>query len=175
MKQTLASMIAALSMVPAVATAASLNMKPGLWEIRATTRHLGRPPLPPDLVSKMTPDQRARFEAAMKAQASRPPQTSVTRNCVTQKDLDKPIPFDPGGRDKSCKNTILKSTRTLQLIHIECPGTPPVSGNWKFAAADPKNMTGSMNMKIGAAGNTMTVNSEFAGKWLSASCEGADN
>jgi Protein of unknown function (DUF3617) len=173
MKRALVSMIAALSMVPVVATAASLNMKPGLWEIHATTQHSGMPPIPADVLSKMTPDQRTRLDAALKAQASRPPTQSVTKNCVTQKDLDKPIPFDPGERDKSCKNTILKSTRTLQLIHIECSGAQRVSGDWKFEAVDPKSMTGSMDMKIAGAGNTMTVKSEFTGKWISASCPDA--
>ena len=50
----------------AAGTIQPLDMKPGLWEITLTVRSSGRPPMPPEVVAKLTPEERARIEAKAK-------------------------------------------------------------------------------------------------------------
>jgi len=61
-----------------------LNIKTGLWQLTMTTTVSGRPPIPPEALARMTPEQRAKFEAAMKARASHGPRTRTYKNCVTK-------------------------------------------------------------------------------------------
>src|SRR5713226_7911176 len=72
-----------------------LNVKVGLWQITSTTAISGHlPGVPPETLARMTPEQRARYEAAM--QKATQGQTTTRKHCVTQKDLDK----DPFGEEK---------------------------------------------------------------------------
>jgi Protein of unknown function (DUF3617) len=171
MKRTVALLVASVLSMPALAGAASLNLKPGLWEVHSTVKRSGTPPIPDSVIAKLTPEQKAKLDAALKAQASRPPTNSVTKTCITEEDLKKPIPLDPGGRQKSCKSTLVKSSHTMQMIHVECTGQQNVTGDWKFEAIDPKSMIGTMDMKVSADTHTMTVDGKFQGKWIQASCQ----
>jgi hypothetical protein len=171
MKRAVALIVASVVAIPALASAASLNIKPGLWEVHSTVKRSGAPPIPDSVMAKLTPDQRTKLEAALKAQASKPPKETVTKSCITEKDLEKPIPLDPGGKNKDCKSTLVKSSHTMQMVHVECTGQQNVKGDWKFEAVDSKSMIGSMDMKVSAGSRTMTVNGKFEGKWLQASCE----
>ena len=38
-----------------------LNVKPGNWEITTTTKTVGKAPIPKEILSKMTPEQRSRY------------------------------------------------------------------------------------------------------------------
>ena len=61
-----------------------LDVKPGLWETTTTTEMGGMPPMPADVLAKMTPEQRAKFEAAMKARAAQGAKTTTRRTCLDQ-------------------------------------------------------------------------------------------
>jgi Protein of unknown function (DUF3617) len=171
MKRAVALIVASIVAVPALASAASLDIKPGLWEVQSTIKRSGTPPIPDSVMAKLTPDQREKLEAALKARAAQAPKDTVTKSCITEKDLEKPMPLDPGGKNKDCKSTLVKSSRTMQMIHVECTGQQNVTGDWKFQAIDTKSMIGTMDMKVSAGTHTMTVNGKFQGKWLQASCE----
>jgi Protein of unknown function (DUF3617) len=171
MKRAVALIVATLIAIPALAGAATLNIKPGLWEVHSTIKRSGEPPIPDSVMAKLTPEQRAKVEAALKARAAKGPTETVTKNCITEKDLEKPMPLDPGSHNKDCKSTLVKSSHTMQMIHVECTGQQNVAGDWKFEAIDSKSMIGTMDMKVSAGSHTMTVNGKFQGKWLQASCE----
>ena len=49
------------------------------------------------MIDKMTPEQRAKMEAMMKARGMDGPRTTVTKHCVKKEDLDKPF----GNENKS--------------------------------------------------------------------------
>ncbi len=61
-----------------------LNVKLGLWEVTSTTNVSGMPPIPDDVLARMTPEQRARMEAAMKARSGEGPKTTVRKECITK-------------------------------------------------------------------------------------------
>jgi hypothetical protein len=47
-----------------------LNIKPGLWETTMTIRTAGQLPMAAELLNKLTPEQRAEFEARMQARSA---------------------------------------------------------------------------------------------------------
>ena len=102
----------------------SLNLKVGLWEVTHTTSLTGTPPIPQEMLAKMTPEQRAKFEERMKARAAAPPKTHTEKSCITQKDLDKDTLFSDDD-DKSC-------TTERHLLH-------------KYKARDARGMPGRRN------------------------------
>jgi hypothetical protein len=70
----------------------------------------GMPAIPEDRLAKLTPEQRAQFEVAMKARGGgRASQPTVTKSCITQDQLNKPLTF---GQDnnKSCTGTLVSSS-----------------------------------------------------------------
>ena len=95
-----------------------LDVKLGLWETSTTTDMSGMPPMPADLLAKLTPEQRAKMEAAMKARAAQGAKTTTRRTCLTKEELSKALTF--GDDDKSCQRTIISSSRSKQEVHLEC-------------------------------------------------------
>ncbi len=144
-----------------------LNVKPGEWESTLTNETSGQPPIPQEVLDKMTPEQRAKMEAMMKARGMQGPRTTVTKSCVKPEDLDKP--FSNG--NKSCKQSIVTSSATQQEIHMECDmGGGKQVGTVKFEAVDSSTVKGSMQMTASNAGRTMNINSTFSAKWLGPAC-----
>ncbi|MGA2360569.1 MAG: hypothetical protein ABSF66_16325 [Terriglobales bacterium] len=65
-----------------------LNVKEGLWEMTVTHSMSGMPAMPdipPDVLAKMPPEQRARMEAMMKGG----PSTDVRKECITKEKIEK--------------------------------------------------------------------------------------
>jgi hypothetical protein len=144
-----------------------LNVKTGEWEATITNDTNGQLPVPQEMIDKMTPEQRARMEAMMKARGMQGPRTMVNKHCVKKEDLDKPF----GNDDKTCKRTILTSSATKQEIHMECEmGGGKQVGTLKFEAVDSSTVKGSMQMTASNGGRTMNVNSTFSAKWLGPAC-----
>jgi Protein of unknown function (DUF3617) len=65
----------------------SLDVNPGAWDMSITTLTSGSL-IPPDLLAKMPPEQRAKFEQSMQARSGKP-MTHTSKGCVTQEDLDQ--------------------------------------------------------------------------------------
>lgn len=170
MKRAIAVLVAAMLSVPALASAASLNLKPGLWQIHSNMKRSGTPPIPDSVLAKLSPEQRTKLEAALKARLEKQPSESVTKTCITKEQLAKKIPMDPAARNKACKSTLVKSSSSMQMIHVVCSGPQSVVGDWTVQAIDSKSMMGTIDMKISAGTKTMTMNGKFDGKWLQASC-----
>lgn len=156
----------------AVACAAQttpLNVKTGEWESTITNETSGQLPVPQEMIDKMTPEQRAKIEAAMKARGMQGPRTTVNKHCVKKEDLDKP--FAKNDEKKACKQTILTSSATKQEVHMECEmGGGKQVGTLRLEALDSSTVKGSMQMAASNGGRTMNVNSSFSAKWLGPAC-----
>ena len=157
----------ALFCVGICAAQSPLNVKTGEWESTISSDTTGQMPLPQEVIDKMTPEQREKMEAMMKARGMQGPRTMVNKHCVKKEDLDKPF----GNNDKSCKRTVVSSSATKQEIHMECDmGGGKQVGTLKFEAVDSSTLKGSMQMTVSNGGRTMNVNSTFASKWLGSAC-----
>jgi len=147
-----------------------LDVKTGLWESSMTYERSGAPPIPPDLLAKLTPEQRARMEEKMKSMPSQSQKTSVHKHCLKKEELEKPLSF--GSADKSCTETILTSSRSKQEIRVECAiGGMKQHGTIRIEALNSENVKGNVQMTATDGARTMNVNTSFSAKWIGAACE----
>jgi hypothetical protein len=157
-----------------------LDLKTGEWEYTVTMQMTGMPQqtakqmpqIPPEQLAKLPPDQRAQVEAMMQkagGMASGQPTTTTNKNCVKKEDLVKLNPM--GNDDKSCKMTVVNSSRSKLEAKVDCdsPGNKSSSSVTIEASSSE-----SSKFKVVSTGTSngrpmnMTVNG--TGKWLSATC-----
>lgn len=148
-----------------------LNVKPGLWETTATYKTSGAPPIPPETLAKLTPQQRARLEERMNANSAGSSNTVTDKHCVTKQDVEK---ADFGQGKGECTYTVQTSTSTQAKGKYSCNVEGmTVNGAVDIAAPDPEHITGSTQGSLSGGSRTMNVESTFASKFLSASCGNA--
>jgi hypothetical protein len=161
-------LIAVALLVPVAASAADrLNVKTGLWEITATTEMSGMPPLPKELLDQMSAEQRAQLESQMKQAAGGKPITETSRECISERDLEKPF---QSANPEDCKQQIVKSTRTMQEVKLTCTGEYQGSGNLRIHTPTPETMNGDMDVSVGDGSTSMTIKAKIKGRWLGADC-----
>lgn len=144
-----------------------LNVKLGLWQTTVTASVSGLPSIPDSALAQLSPDQRAKIEAAMKQVSGQP---MTTKSCMTKDKLEKSEGFR--NAPKSCTYTVVSSTSSKLEMKLECNqnGTT-MSGNVHVEALSSENVKGSVQMNTsGGSAGTMNMNSTFTSKWLGASC-----
>jgi hypothetical protein len=157
------------SVLWAADTITPLDVKLGQWESTMTMETTGLPPIPPEVLDRLPPEQRAKMEERLKANASKGPKTTVHKNCLKKEDLDKALSF--GNQEKACTRTIVTSNRSKQEIHMECAvGGGKQTGTIRVEAINSENVKGSTEMTMTGAGRTMNMNSSFTAKWLGPTC-----
>lgn len=174
MNVRMSSMLAVATLgLPALGHTETLNVKLGLWEITSLTETRGMPPLPKGLLDKLTPEQRRNMEAEIKAEQKKGADKDTDRECITQKDIERPF---ESSNTKECTQSIVTTTRTTQEVRIVCTGGIPGSGLLKITAPTPENMSGSLDLKLGEGAEAMTIKAQLQGRWLSSDCgDEADN
>ncbi|HEX3105853.1 MAG TPA: DUF3617 domain-containing protein [Terriglobales bacterium] len=144
-----------------------LSLKPGLWEKTTTITRTGAMPIPPEMLNRLTPEQRARMDERMKTNSAGHTGTTTDRSCITREDLEKPINFN-----KECTWTILESTSTKAKGTVSCEAQGMrMNGTGEFEAPDPEHLKASIHTTSTDGGHTMTIDGTFTSKWLAASCE----
>ncbi|MDY6946256.1 MAG: DUF3617 family protein [Pseudomonadota bacterium] len=166
------ALAALLSITLSAAGAERLNVKLGLWEMTSIMRFSGMPPLPKEVTDKMTPQQRAKMAADLKAAAEEEPEPEVSSECVTQEDLDKP--FQSANSD-DCQQTIVRTTPTSQEIRMVCTGKTKGSGVFKVNTPTPETMNGALDLKAGEGPDAFTIKGTIKGRWLGADCGDEDD
>jgi hypothetical protein len=148
-----------------------LNVKLGLWEMTGTGDRNSVASLrsiAPGLLAKMTPEQRTRAEAKLKARAAQRPRIDTKRFCLTQEKLDSGA-FS-GESSKLCQRTIVNSTSRVTQVREQCEDNGvkrTLDGH--FEALDPEAMKGSLRIKVEGK-NPQTENVDIAMKWIGADC-----
>ena len=144
------------------------NVKLGLWETTIVMQMSGLPPIPPDALARMTPEQRARMEAAMKARNGQP-NTTTTRSCVTKEKLEKGATF--GQERKNCTHSVSQSSSDKAEIKFACDEEGmKMTGTVRYDALDSEHVKGTTDVAMSGNGRTMNANSTFTSKWVSAAC-----
>jgi hypothetical protein len=123
----IAASVAFVGAAPQAARTA-LNVKLGLWEMTTSVQMSGMPA--PEPSGKMTPEEKARLDAAMKGAAAAAATPHTTRTCLTREKLDKSLFQDS---QQSCKQTMITNTATVNAFKFECTGQPPSTGEFHFA------------------------------------------
>jgi hypothetical protein len=145
-----------------------LNVKVGLWETTMTTTTSGTMPIPADLLSRLTPEQRARMEERMKANSRENTRTNTYKSCLTKEQLEKGPDF---GDKKQCTQTVITSTSSKAELRVVCDmQDTKASGIMHVEALSPENVKGSGQMSVSGGGHTMNVNTALTGKWIGPNC-----
>jgi hypothetical protein len=147
-----------------------LAVKSGQWESTLSGSSSGQPPLPDDLLRRLTPEQRAQVEAALQAKGTGGLKTTVNRSCLTKDKLDKP--FDLGDENtKSCTRTLVASSGNRQEIRLDCDRQGmKATGTVKVEAMNSENLKGSMQITVTNHDRTMNMNYTFSSKWIGPAC-----
>lgn len=144
-----------------------LDVKTGLWEKTATYKTAGQLPVPAGMLDKLTPEQRARFEARMNARSSGSTRTTTDRSCLTAQQLNDPADL----ADKGCSVTVLESTSARATGTLACTiQGMEMTGSAEFDAIDQEHVKGTEHVTSAANGNSMTTDVTFTSKWLSPTC-----
>lgn len=148
-----------------------MNVKTGLWENHSTLTVSGGLGLPPEAVAKMTPEQRARYTAALGA--GERTSDHVNKGCLTKEDLTQdPAKMLNPGRDEgeSCHGDVINSTTTDLEVHSICTGTAQSDMRIKLHAVDQEHVTGEGAGTATMGGHTMKTSYKFDSHWLGATC-----
>jgi len=149
-----------------------LNVKPGLWETTRTYTSSGAPPVSPEILAKLSPQQRARLEQRVNAHSAGNTNTVTDKHCVTKEDIEK---ADFGQGKGECTYNIETSTSTRAKGTYSCiVEGMNVNGSIDITASDPEHITGSSQGSLNGGGRTMNVESTFTSKLLGASCGNAN-
>jgi len=167
-----------------LATAQNLNLKLGLWEFTSTTESKG------DLISMMpaaekarleeakahmTPEQRAKMEALLKARTSMLGPTATPRvfkSCLTRESMQlKFANLSNSQYDSSCPTTPIRSTSTAFESRQAC-STSGVNTNTLIVmeATDPEQFAGNVRSTVSGQNGTFEVRAHTTGKWLGSAC-----
>lgn len=145
-----------------------MDVKSGQWQTTYTNQMTGAPPLPEEVLNRLTPEQRAKLEAAMKARNGK---TSVYKSCLTKDQLDKG--FDVGNQaTKACSHTLVTSSSHKQEIKVECnQDQVKAKGTITIEAIDSETVKGNVMMvATNSDGRTMNVTNTFTSKWIGPAC-----
>ena len=144
-----------------------LNIKLGQWESRITTVKTGPPPMSPEALEKMAPEQRAKAEQIAKSMTA--PQTRTAKNCLARADLNRS--FGGFAENPSCQRTLVTSTPSQQEFKIECTNKGILTtGTVHFDAIDPEHVSGKIKMTMDHNGEHRTMNMTIAAHWLGEAC-----
>lgn len=171
MKATLlvAFALLAVALVGAADKITPFKVKPGLWEVSMTNNVSGQLPIPQEMLDKMTPEQRAKMEAAMQARSAQGPKATTYKSCITQEKLDHQKGFRED--DPDCSQTVLSSTGSKVEMKIRCNKKDVLmEGTVLFEAVDSQTVKGSVHMSATGNARKMDVNGTYAGKWLGSDC-----
>jgi len=151
------------------ALAATLDVKTGLWEVTSQGEASGMPPIPPQALAQLSPQQREQVMAAMAGAMARANQPNVTRSCITQKMLERG--WDPNQDHRgNCRQTLVSITSRSLDAHMECTGEEHGTGSLHIEALDSQTIRGAFNMMMADGTNSMTMSRTLQGKWLGSDC-----
>lgn len=150
------------------ARAESFNAKPGTWEMTFTTQSSGML-VPPDVLAKMPPEQRAKVEQSMQARSGKPKTHSV-KTCLTKEDLDQNRIIKESDDDEpGCKTSVVSKSSAKLVLERTCPAPQASTSRMSVEAQTAELLVGSMDTDRPRAG---TVHLDFKSRWIGANCVG---
>jgi hypothetical protein len=145
-----------------------LDVKTGQWETTVSGQTTGMPPIPDSVLNQLTPEQRAKMQAAIQANSGA--KSTVSKHCMTQQDLQKGFNLQDEA-NKACSRVAVTSTSSKEEIRMDCTaGGAKTTGVVKLEAVDSEHVRGSMQMTSSNDGRSMNMNFTFASKWVGPAC-----
>ncbi len=147
-----------------------LDVKLGLWETTISNQSDMSAMLPPDMLAKLTPAQRAQLEASMQGRGGRG--MSASKHCVTKETINEAFAAANRGnsREMKCAQTFVTSTSSKMVMHMECTSeSMKTSSEIQVEAIDREHTKGSI-VTTSAGGRSGNMKMEMTSKWLGADC-----
>lgn len=144
-----------------------LNLKAGLWQV--TTVANPDMPVPASVLDKLTPEERSRVEDRMNAPKPKHGKTQTTKECLTRKQLDHGIPFQPNRN--SCRWNVLASSSSKVSLRVQCSAEGVnTSEAIEIEVLNTKEAEGSV--RILTNGNNAATGglTTFQAKWIGPEC-----
>jgi uncharacterized protein DUF3617 len=142
----------------------ALDVKMGLWEVTTAVDINGQ--MPGVDTSKMTPEQKARMEAAMQGLTG----AHAVKSCMTKEKFDRSNFMTMDQPGMTCKQTITTNTRTTLEASVVCTGAGSRTSQIHLDALSSTSFKGYAKSSNAEQGRSMTVNVAMTGKWLGADC-----
>jgi len=147
-----------------------LNVKPGLWEMSSEGQASGVPPISEDALAQMTPEQRARFQAAMQATMSNATKPRLFKNCITPEKIAQGFDVQPN-QSPSCQRTVTSiSSSEFKISSVCSRADGGTTMEMHLQATGSEQVSGTVHVVVSRGGKTMTVDNNIHGKWLSSDC-----
>lgn len=148
-----------------------LNIKLGLWEIATQANISGAPPISDDMMAKMSPEQRARMQAAIQASMADVAKPKLAKHCVTPEKVAQGFSLDRQRDNAACQKKIITNTASELQLSETCPeenGSTTIDEHIQLSGSD--QVAGTVHYAKNNGGKSMTVDSTIKGQWLGASC-----
>jgi len=157
-----------LTAVQAAENPTPLDVRPGYWETTLTITRSGPPPLPAELLARMSPEQRKAIEDRLKSGAQTP-MTRTIQTCITKEDLAKALTTLE--TNTACKRTVLASSAKSQDYKVDCANQlMSTTGTGHLEVIDAEHFTNKMKSTITASGQSSTSETTSTSKWISEAC-----
>ncbi len=147
----------------------TFDIKPGLWDIANTLQMSGAPPIPN--LDQMTPEQRARVEAAMKQMSGH---TTTVKSCITKEGIEQAIAKASSTKTNTCAPKLVGASSSKVQLHIDCSqekSDSKTTGDVTIERKDSDHFTGAGAMKTtGANGRAMDMKWSMTGTFVSSDC-----
>lgn len=162
---------AAVTLTVWAAERVNIGIEMGLWEVAAHAQTSGG--MPPDVQARLQslpPEQRERFEAAMRGAMSDAQRGHVFRECVTPERLSRG--FGKDDESAQCKSSVVRNTRTEFEYRKVCSGGGGESHTEHaiFHMTDSHHITGTVDVVVSSGAKPMTIHQILQGKWMSSGC-----
>lgn len=148
-----------------------LDVKLGLWETTMTNQMDISSMIPAEALARLTPEQRAKMEAAMQGRGGA--RTSTYKGCATKDTINDALSSARMDNNKAmqCTRTFVTSTSTKLVMHMECAlGTMKTSSDVQVEAIDRENTKASIVTTSAGGGRGGNMKMELNSKWLGADC-----
>jgi len=145
-----------------------MDVKTGQWETTETSQMSGIPlgAIPAEQLSKLSPDQRSKLEAAMNKSGNR---TITIKGCIKKEDLVK---LNLNEQTRACKRTLVRSSRTKQEVRMDCDlNGLKETGTVVVEALNSESMKFNVQMAGTSNGQPVNVNVTGTSKWIGATCD----
>jgi Protein of unknown function (DUF3617) len=149
------------------AYAQTAPIKPGLWQVRSEREVNGqKAPEMSDRMKNMSPEQRAQFEAMMKAHGMATDASGAHQVCYTKENLDRSAWADQA---MDCKATFSSQSGSFWKWHTSCP-TMKIEADGEATFPNSENYTVKSSSVLKRGDKTQTSTNTMTGKWLSSDC-----
>lgn len=154
-----------------------LNVKTGEWQNHSQITVQGMLGLPPDLAAHLSPEQQAKYAAAMAAAGNASNSHPVdSKGCLTQQDLatDPYAKLNRQNADMQCQGTLLSSTASDIELQEHCTSPKAAAEmdyHLKIHAVDSEHTTGVGDGSATMGGHTMKSHVTMTMTWLGPTCK----